>query len=272
MINTTISHKCFYCNTFLQDRDIKQPLASGVTPDASGQFDLSVGSDSVLVPATEPLTMDVVQVRPWQAVVQHDRADRPAQQGQNDQRLKPPEPPRRVNQRGQNNSPQHVAHHRHDGVVEQVGRTHELRLGIGGVRHVVVEGVAELAVEDRAREQQSEHHTPHLPLPTGVPPLATRRRHMVDRQPEGGPDSETHKEIARENTQVLLERVCHATLKADGDELRNEQHDQRGHPRRPTRTCQHPSQSRNDAEVTRRMIRRHVHLRRSNEQCGALLI
>lgn len=176
--------------------------------------------------------MDVVQVGPREAVVQHDGTYRPAQQGQDDQRLEPPEPSRRVNQRGQNNSPQHVAHHRDNRVVEQVGRARELRLGVGGFGNVAVDRVAELAVEDRAREQQPKRHTPRLPQPAAIP-LATRGCQVVDSQPEGSPDGEAQEEIARENPQVLLERVRDASFEEDRDEFGDDQHDHRGQPRRP---------------------------------------
>ena len=99
-------------------------------------------------------------------------------------------------------------------------------------------------------------------MPDGVlvPPLAIAP-HVVDGQPEAGAHCEAEEHVAREDTQVLLERVRHAAFQRDGEQLGCSQHDQRGEPGRPARTCQRPSESRYDAKLPRRHGK-HDHLQR----------
>ncbi len=216
-------------------------------------------SAQVAPPAAEPLTVDVAQVRARQAVVEDDGARHPGQQAQDDDHLEHPEPVvvRRAEQRGNHDSPHQVPHHGDDAVMEQVRRADELRLGVGGARHVAVDGVVELAVEDGAGERQSEQHGAGLPPRSLVPPLAVVLQ-VADGQPDGCSHGDTQEEVTREDPEVLLERVGDAAFEADSQEFGNDQHDQRGQPGRPARTVDCPPQSRDDAEVPRRQFRGHV--------------
>lgn len=218
-----------------------------------------LGSAQVAPPAAEPLPVDVGQVWPRQGVVEDDGAHHPAHEEHDDGCLEHPEPApvRGVDQCGQHDGQQQVAHHRDDSVVEQVGRAEELRPGVGGVRGVAVDGVGELAVEDGARERQSDSDGAGMPPRSLVPPLAVVLVQVADGQPEADPHGDAQEEVAREDSQVLLERVGYAAFEADSEELGNDQHDQRGQPGRPARVVEHPPKSRNDAEIARRRVRGH---------------
>jgi hypothetical protein len=71
-------------------------------------------------------------------------------------------------------------------------------------------------------------------------------------QPEARSQSETQEEVAREDAQVLLERICHPPFQADGEEFGDDQHDHRGQPGRPTGMSEHPSKPGHDTETSRR--------------------
>jgi hypothetical protein len=212
-------------------------------------------------PTAEPLTVDIGQIRPRQGVVEDDGTHHPGQEAQDDDRFEYPEPVavRRVDQRGQHGGQQQVAHHRDDSVVEQVRRAEELCLRVGGLGYVAVDAVGEFAVEDGTREQQSQHCAHGVPLPALVPPLVTAAAVQVaDGQPEADSDGDAQEEVAGEDPQVLLARVGHAAFEADGQDLGDNQHDQRGQPGRPTRIVEDPPQSRDDAEIPRRRACGHV--------------
>jgi len=221
-------------------------------------------STQVVPPPAEPLSVDIGQVGSRQDVVQPHGADRPAQQSQDDERLEPPEPARRVDQCGQRSGPQQVRHDRDDAVVKQVGRADELLGRIRGGRHVAMDGVLEFAVEDESGESQRERDGPGVPCPALVPARTVVVLQVVDRQPEACPQGEAQEEVAREDAQVLLERVCHSPFEADGDELGDDEHDQRGKPGRPARICKRPPKPRHDAEMARRHVG-HSCLHGSNE-------